>query len=365
MGTLELYTLDGANQPDKVIEDYSSLVWTERYQGGDFTLVTNNVERTMNQIPLECRLTLRDTRQVAIAEVYQIEEKIDSPPTLTITGRMFESVFDRRPALKQTLAGELVTALTVTAKSPAEAAYKLIDNVLVTDPFAPEDVFDNVYYTATPLNTTFDVEYNIERKNLLEVVMGLLSQTIHGDDEHESVTLPPSGIRSIRPNQNGSDIGIDIYVGVDRSQTVAIDARMGQFTSARYVLSQAPGSNVAYALASDGFSIVNRVTPTPRSFDRRVSVFDYSSDETVNAANMLTRVQKDLGSLNPTAYFDGQIPDQIAMRYNVDYRLGDVISLIGNYGLSRKVRVMEFIRSLDNTGYKAYPTFQAQETEEP
>jgi len=64
-----------------------------------------------------------------------------------------------------------------------------------------------------------------------------------------------------------------------------------------------------------------------------------------------------LAEAKETAMFDGSInQDLSSYRYGVDYELGDIVKLVGDYGLEEKARVTEYIRSEDKTGKKAFPT---------
>ena len=51
--------------------------------------------------------------------------------------------------------------------------------------------------------------------------------------------------------------------------------------------------------------------------------------------------------------------------YGVDYFLGDLVTVIDRYGNSVDSRIVEFIQTCDDSGFKSYPTFKIpHETEE-
>lgn len=59
---------------------------------------------------------------------------------------------------------------------------------------------------------------------------------------------------------------------------------------------------------------------------------------------------------NEKIVFDGQIPGEI-LKYGRDYRLGDVVLAEGNFTGGRQIKmVTEYIRSSDSNGTRSYPT---------
>jgi hypothetical protein len=98
---MELLTLDSNYQPSELVERYASLLWTERYfKAGDFQLVTTDVERMLKLLPLESCVTIRESTVPMLVEVHKITKSITGAPVLTVTGRSFETVLERRAAVK-------------------------------------------------------------------------------------------------------------------------------------------------------------------------------------------------------------------------------------------------------------------------
>lgn len=131
---MELWTLDGNFQPTKMVENYSSLIWTERYSSaGDFTLQTSEVASMMSLLPLETCLTLRESTVPMIVETHKIEKPKNEAPVLTITGRSFETVLERRStqytALQQSYT-TLPSDQPISAVKASDAAYVLMRMVI-------------------------------------------------------------------------------------------------------------------------------------------------------------------------------------------------------------------------------------------
>lgn len=354
---MELLTLNDNFQEANLIEQYTSLLWTERYStAGDFQLVTSDVGRFVKALPLNSMVTLRESTVPMTVEIHKIEKKLNAAPVLTITGRSFETELEKRAALKVGVNGR-VTWMEAAEKE-SDAAYIAIRHMLGDNARGPlpaqlpnisvNDAIPEADLTLpADYSTTLTNNYEIKPGNLYTVVMELLNTNHHG-------------IKAVRPPLGSNKIGIEIYNGADLTNDVVFDARFDQFDSATYLLSELGSTNWAYVVSSTAMqSVAKNTAPEPSGRARRVLYLDVSSEEGTDSVDARqTRGLIELYKYNATALFDGQIAQQVAAGYNRDYSLGDIIRLDGEYGLSEYVRVAEFIRSDDNTGSKAYPTFE-------
>lgn len=193
--------------------------------------------------------------------------------------------------------------------------------------------------------------YDIPAGNLYATVLELVTTNHHGI----------KATRSLNPTD--TRVGIEIYNGADLTDQVRFDARFdrGEIDDATYLLSNIGSTNVGYVYGSNGSQkVLKTAGPEPAGLNRRVLLVNQLSEPTANSAD--TRKARGLIELyknNATALFGGEVAVQVAAGYNKTYFLGDIIKLVGEYGLSQNVRVAEFIRSEDATGEKAFPTFEA------
>lgn len=414
---MELITLGANIQPEKVVENYKSLVWTERYASeGDFEIQSNDVEYLINALPLESFVSLRESTVPMVVEAHKIVKKAKEAPLVTIVGRSFDTVLERRASVKalptatvrapwmlaaakasdaayramRIVLGDVAQSQggvnLLPALSPAVSANDAINEILLTRPadyitsawsstirYSPGDLVGvgTTIYQATATQPNLNVppasnptywtalytglsgawgdafNYEIKPQDLLTTVKELIQTNHHG-------------IKAVRPTTSGSKVGIEIYNGADLTATVAFDAKFDQFDSSTYLLSQQGSSNVGYVYGSNGSQMVLKTTaPEPSGLARRVLVVDNSTDANVNTTDIRTaRGLIELYKYNATALFDGEIAEQVAAGFNTQYFLGDILTLVGEYGLTEQVRVAEYIRTSDATGEKAYPTFE-------
>lgn len=415
---MELVTLNSDFQPDKPVENYSSLIWTERYStNGDFQLTSNDIYTTINLLPKESYVSLRDSTVPMIVEQHIIEKPKNQAPVLTVIGRSFESVLERRAAVKTAIGGTK-TAWVLNASKESDAAFKAIrtvlgdaaqyqDGLLVLPAVSPavssldaipeiELILPADYETPAWDSTVTYVEGDLVGYGTTIYVATSASGNLNKNPASQPtywtsystgfsgswgtqnayevgasdlylsalnlLTANYRGIKSIRPQPDASPVvGIEIYNGADLTDIVSIDARFNQFDSAKYFLTEQGSTNVAYVYGQSGSSkVLKTAAPEPSGLNRRVLLLDVTNDSDTSSEDVRnSRGLIELYNNNAIALFGGEIGINIAIKYNVDYFLGDIVNLVGEYGLYQSARIAEFIRSSDSSGEKSYPTFEA------
>lgn len=360
---MELMTMDSNNQPAKLVENYDSLIWTERFNTvGDFQLKTGNIDRFMQILPEGTVLTLRDSNVPMIVETHDIGRKKNEPTILTITGRSFESILDRRISISAVQAN--LGDWNVVAKIPSDVAYYIIKKICVDGILSAADIFPSSqvdflvpadYLAGTGPNRSFSVP----RGNLLNAVLTFLQAEAKADATTTPATpeVVQHGIRAIRPNTSGTAVGIEIYTGTDRSGTVYFDGTRELLDDGRYLFSKIGSATTAVVLGSSAAVTLEKGTSAPTGMDRRVILVDGTASGVSDEATLVEHGKLSLAEAHETAIFDGSINQDLSPYvYGVDYGLGDIVRLVGDYGLDERARVTEYIRSEDNSGVKSYPT---------
>lgn len=357
---MDLITLDANNQPAKIVEQYDSLIWTERYNKiGEFQITTGDVDKFMDLLPEGQVISLRESTVPMIVETHLIERKKNQPVKLTIKGRDFCSICDRRvSALAAAGTGEW----TVNTYTPQDVAYYLMDAICVVGVLDTDDIFpsSSVTFVYTDYETSTGPlrSFTIPRGNLLKAVLEFLQAEAKEDltTTPDTPAVVPHGIRAVRPGLTATDIQIQIYKGVDRSGTVYFDGTRDLLDDGSYLFSKVGSATSALLLGPDGVYMLDKTDTPATGFDRRVILVDGSNSK-LDESGLVENGKLSLAEANETAMFDGSINQDLSPYvYNVDYGLGDVVKLVGDYGLTSKARVTEYIRSEDATGVKGYPT---------
>lgn len=363
---MDLITLNDQMQQAKLIENYDSLIWTERFNTiGDFQLQTGNVEQFMELLPEGQVISLRESTVPMIVETHTIERPKNAGAKLTITGRDYCSILDRRVAI-QGIAGSLGD-WEVVVKIPSDVAHFIIYQICVAgildikDKFPPEKVqfiTPEDYLTSTGPNRQFSVP----RGKLLSAVLGFLQTEARADPTTDppSPAVVPHGIKAMRPDSSGTAIGIQIYTGVDRSDTITFDATRDLLDNGKYLFSKVGSATNAYILGTETGYKMTKNDDASSGLDRRVILVDGTTSGIDSDEAFLNEGSRALAAAHETALFDGSINQDLSTYiYGLDYHLGDIVNVVGDYGLETRSRVTEYIRSEDATGSKSYPTLTA------
>lgn len=360
---MDLVTLNEDMQPYQLIENYDSLIWTERFDTtGDMQITTGLVDEFMTILPEGTILSLRESNVAMIVETHQIDRKKNKPEVLTIKGRSFESILDRRVALSDVVAG--VADWTVTAKTPSDVAYYIIEKICVEGILSVNDIFPP---EIVQFNSPLDYEtstgpaksFSVAKQNLLTAVLAL----IQTEAMAVSTTTPPTpeivrhGIQAIRPNADGTAITVDIYTGTDRSASIYFDATRDMLDDGSYLFSKVGSASNAYIIGPASAARMSKTPTMLAGMERRVILVDGTTSGIGDATTLRSYAETGLAEAHETAIFNGTINQEISdYKYGVDYFLGDTVKLVGDYGMEEKARVTEYIRSEDATGSKSYPS---------
>lgn len=365
---MELMTLDANNQPSKLIENWDSLIWTERFNTvSEFQLETGDISTFMTLLPEGTAVTLRDSNYTMLVETHNPVRPKNKPSKLIIKGRAYSSILDRRMALQSVGALTGQETWVVNVKTPSDVAYFAIVKVCVEGVCSVADIFPAAkvqfptpadYLTSTGPTKPF----TIERGNLLDVVRNLLQTEAAADPSTTPATpaVEQHGMRSIRPSGTGTAISIEIYKGTDRSATIIFDATRDLLDDGEYLFSKVGSGNAAYGVASGLAATMYEGASEPTGLARRVILVDASTSGIADPIILRNEMSKALAQAKETAMFDGSINQDLSpYKYGVDYSLGDIVTVQGDYGLTTKARVTEYIRSENSAGFKAFPTLES------
>ena len=178
-------------------------------------------------------------------------------------------------------------------------------------------------------------------------------------------------------------LGFRSYKGLDRTSSqevnppIRFSPQMDSLTDVKELQSIAALKTLVYAFAKNN---PNNLATTPgianltglqyTGFDLRalqVLTSDITNDvnnplDTAKLLALLNERAKDALNANPfIKAVDGEIVPTNQFKYGVDYNLGDIIEVQGNSDVVQKSRVVEYIRSQDEAGERAYPTIAALE----
>lgn len=390
---MDLFTVDalsGYYLKDKVIDAYSSLIWTERYlQNGEVNLVLPASIEMAKLLSPGTLLGMNASQELMLLHTRNIKGNL-----LTVAGKTLETFLNER----------YCPSFTIT-DTPAQiigaVVQHMIDNQLEGDPGFPQDGTQIPNFMVGSLDDggmdetteeiqggpTYDIVLGLAQKYQLDFHVYWVRNDVGAEFElHFQVRAP-----------------VDYTQNSPTQQMVRLSPHLDNLDGVEEILSEDGFKSVALARARQDLSIgpVNplKVSKVPNGwteyqpFKERVVEVDCTD---INEADlpsgtddekftwlqnvMHDRAVRELKQHVKTNSVDGEVKPNIVdneiqpggmqyayyMDYNPldlpTYRLGDLIEIQGNYGSVVTGNVTEHVRAFDSGGSSSYPTV-AQEAE--
>jgi len=388
--TLDLYTMNENFIPDKVVDEFSSVVWTERYSAaGEVQLVVPAFPEYIEMLQEGTYLGMAGTREVMELQTQSIDSGV-----LTVIGRTLLSFLDQRIHwVKTTDSDQPIGDLTITAKLGELIADRVTKMVITPANFSPN--------TAPWSNLNLDWE----RDKIPRLELGDVDHS--GTDQRWTVPVGP--LYTVLAELAAKDgLGMSLYLesadavlgyvlkfityrGIDRTSTqtvvplIRLTPDLETMSDLKEVRSIDGYKNVVYVVYNKALSMhYEDPANIPEGLARRVMVTDaegeplgrkvtgtgylggnyYGGSYTyitapgpLEIAAFREQNAKDaLANHNYIRALDGQVSQQNEYKFGTDYGMGDIIELEGLTGTINKARITEYIRSQDNTGVREYPT---------
>ena len=377
---MELYTLNRNFIKLSAIDDFESLIWTERYYGdSEVELVVPATNEMLQRLPVGIFVSIGTSDEVMILESMTIEKR-----RMKLTGISLLSWLDNR---------------FVRTTANHEDQYWYIEGGT-----AGWTLWAIIYYMCCVGSPYLNGSINTGISNPQSLAipgLGLNAYDTSGPNIKVGVPFGPV-YKAMREIANSYQLGMQItlddvsdtsyflgfrsYKGLDRSSNqtenlaIRFSPQMDSFTDIKDLQSIKEFKTLVYSFASglkpeEGQPSLTTV-PGVSSIGTQYTGFDlralqiFASDITTDMVE--GSQQKVVDMLNSRAYdalienhfiksVDGEIVPESQFKYGVHYNLGDIIEVEGNTGIIQEARITEYIQSQDESGEKAYPTVSIME----
>lgn len=348
-----------------LVQKVKSIEWIERYQElGEFTIITDATDAMRNQLYLGALITHSETRDIMMVENHQIDESVNEDSVLTVTGRSLFAFLENRMATGNNFPQKNpVTDESFLYDFPKDTTVNNTITLLrdhigsgTTPAITAADTLPNVVVTATFTGSDSTREMVVKRGQLYREVARLLEEM-------------DAGLKIIRPAPGTSDrCTWRLHKGTDVSSSVMFSANYGDLDSTKYFWSIKKKKNAALVTGAYTQTVMRSLGGT--GFNMRVLYVDAgdydfkpnqdSSSEIATATNVLTRRGNEaLSEYRETTLLETKIVANTRYTYRKDYDIGDIVWVRGNYGISQKMRVVEFAEFEDEFGRTGIPTLRA------
>ncbi|AWN05889.1 minor tail protein [Streptomyces phage CricKo] len=355
---MELYTLDPLLRREAVIDQFESLIWTERFmEFGDFQVDMISTQASRNLLKTGTRLAMNESNYIMTVESVEDAEDSEGRRMLTVKGRSMESILLDRVA-KESLSDLTTSPKWTITLPPADVVRKIFHDICVTGVLDPNDVIpfiveDSFMPTDTIVEPIDPITVELDPQPVYDAITDICNVW----------TL---GFRMLR-NHDASQIYWDVYAGSNRTsgQTVLppviFTPELDNLQNTKELTSIDKAKNVAYVYSPAGFQMVYGlgVDPEVEGFERRVLVVnatDITSENPDVPTALMQRGNEELAKYRTYQAFDGEVSQVSQYKYGRDYNLGDLVETRNLSGVTNNMRVTEQIFVSDQEGERSYPT---------
>lgn len=349
---MSIYLLDTDFRRIRLIDEYISMIWTDRYaEAGDFELYVTATVENVSIFKTGMYLSNTLSEHLMIVETIEIKSDIEDGAKLIVSGRSLESILSRRIVWNQTVFENkniqdiIFELLKDSIISPNNASRKIdnfiferLENTQVnTVRLDKQYTGDNIYTVIHELCEQYGLGFKLIRVNN-QFRFGLYMGKNHTHGTDSFVTFSPrfdnlissNVITSIRDNVNiacvaGEGEGASRKIISAGTETSGIE-RMELFVDARSVSSKTENDTVI----------------SPEQYN---SILLQKGMEELNVHQSKTTIESEVD-------YNG------IFKYKKDFDVGDIVNVSNEFGYSGKLRITEIVTSDSVDGMTIVPTFK-------
>jgi Siphovirus ReqiPepy6 Gp37-like protein len=353
---MEVFKLNGSYLPSDTIGKFETMIWTERYApAGDFKIVVEDDISILSRLPEGSLISHTDTLEVMIVENHEIERNKEKKLIVTVSGRSVETFSEERTTVGSDT--QLYTAGVANVESlgstpSCHAAAYILKYKLEPGTAPANDAVTNFRIVEEVTTHDIAMTHTVKRGSVYAQVL-------------EFLNLSNTGLRTRRPNGVQTTLDIVVHDGTDLTDTVVFYAQNEDLTNARYFRSIKGYKNYAQIAAHDAALLYRTrdLGSDVTGLDRRVIYEDANDIEgaigTVTA-KLQSRGQQAIDDNKRTSIISASISETARPKFKLDYEVGDLVMVYGEFGAAEVMRVTEHILTVDKNGIKGYPSLRAE-----
>lgn len=392
-GRIENGNWTGSIDCVNVLSRYSSLIWTERYnQYGEFELYLPVCDVLSELLVRGNLLRIAKSKKWMVIEDIAVDTDPETGPMFTITGRSLESLLDRRVNLLVS-ESKIVNMTTKNSTAVVYAIYyfvyrnfthtsgnyrrhRLCPNFFCVkhEDYSDED---SEYYdeslAALKLGDDYENYTGSARngENVYDIVEAICQNydvgfTVDIQNGTLSRTVSNSTVK-----YTGDYFNFYLYYGKDRSleqsdnSPVVLSGFFHTLQSSNYYESDRDYKNAIFVVTDedatfnggDNYYSCNTVS-SPSGLNIRETYESYSTSDSVSTSKLRAEAKRTLKDLTGTTTLECELAQTDQFVYGEDYYLGDIVSVVTDYGITATVRVSEAVHSCDDSGESTSATVE-------
>lgn len=354
-----IYVLNQNFELQGVIDEYVSAIWRPSYsEVGDFEIYLGASDKAIallqenmyvvrsSDISVEDDVTTYE--KVMIIKNIQLITDVENGDFLTVTGRELKFLLHQRIVWKQ-------TNLTGTA----ENAIRRLVNENAINPTDSKRVIPNLALGVSA-GLTDTIDKQVTGEYLDKVITEICIAYNYGWDvfviNKTLVLVVYTGTnRSYEQTERPYVVFSDEFENLYNTD---YQLSTEEYANTTLIGGEGEGSQRIYTTVNNSNSGLDRYETFTDARD--ISQNKGSEDEITSATYLkllAERGRENLASLAYTEGFSGEVLSDVAFKYGVDFFIGDLVTVINSYGITKNVRVLSAIESEDADGIKLLPQF--------
>lgn len=354
----DLFILDQNFDTVDILDTYKSLIWTDRFNSyGDFEVSVTPTDKNLSILQTNRYIWRKDSEHLMVIENIQISTDVESGNFIIVSGRSLESIIDRRIVWSQTrlrgkIQGQLKKLFDQNIINPTDNKRRISNFTFqeITDPVLDSITIDkqytgdNMYELINELCEMYSIGFKITLREDNVMVFQLYSGTDRSYSQFDIpyVVFSPGYENLISSNYETTDSNM---------KTIALVAGENK-----------AGDRRILTVGDENITGVNRRELFVDARDIQ------SEDENGNTIpdseynqELRNRGNEKMLEYKKVDTFDGEVSPVFGYLYDKDYFLGDICQIENQFGIQKRVRVIEYIRSKSDNENSGYPTFEVVE----
>lgn len=360
---MELYTLKWNYENDYYVDDVKSAIWTDRYSDlGDFELEVLPTPNNRKYLVPGTFLRNSFSDRLMIINTQEYSRDAEGNRLLKVTGKSFEQMLaDRSIQANQAINGY---AYMIYSATQAQAAYHIVRRFAITG-ITEWDGIPNTFFSDTaPTGIPTYGAQAIRPSDVLSTVKNLCKPEDLGFGFfwRDATTYQTKNMMFF------------VHKGTERPNVI-FGIHMGNLAEERHLHSKENLKTMAYVYGyKTGYHLeqvmqrgskYSSIDVGPKRKVLHVDATDVTktmTDPPLTEAQFVdilkTRGKEALAEHIEERFIDGKIINTDDYAYNRDYILGDIVTVVNEFGESFKARITEYIWINDSEGARSYPTFR-------
>lgn len=364
---MDIFTLSKEDYDNGTsVKEIQSAIWVEKYNNeGEFSIVGPPSHQFMTMMAEGTLISHTESESIMMVESHTIDESEEGDTTVTYTGRTIDQIAMENRVV--TISAHETDAFdddfsrylmefNLSTGDSWDHVNILLDRYLNNPDYNPDEAIPNLQ-----IRNVITGDESPQQQRVIDK-LGILSSVVR-----DILASVDAGLKIERKNWIHPDwIEFVIHKGEDKKDSVRFDWNFGDLESARYVWSIKDSKNSAYI--STDFYTVRAFAAGKTGLDLRIMPIDandWKKDDPTPDSTTIAEIKRilraraadQIGKRKALHLVDTKnSKTSTRFRYNLDYKMGDLVSVGGNYGANAIMRVVEHAIASDKNGTTRFPT---------